>query len=59
MGKIIFAEIEDATGPIQILLRKDDLKSKPPEGLGFEEIKFLDLYDFVQVSGKNWQDSSW
>ncbi|MFO0704173.1 MAG: amino acid--tRNA ligase-related protein, partial [Patescibacteria group bacterium] len=52
MGKIIFAEIEDATGPIQILLRKDDLKSKPPEGLGFEEIKFLDLYDFVQVSGK-------
>ena len=52
MGKIIFAEIEDSSGPIQICLRRDDIKSSPPTGLGWAELKLLDLFDFIEVYGK-------
>lgn len=52
MGKIIFAEIEDVSGFIQVLLRKDDLKSSPPDGLSWSEVKYLDLFDFIEVNGK-------
>lgn len=52
MGKIIFAEIEDSSGPIQICIRHDEIKSTPPKGLGWSELKLLDLFDFIQVTGK-------
>ena len=48
MGKVSFADIEDGTGQIQILVRRDNL----PEGW-YNQIwkKLIDLGDFVAVSG--------
>lgn len=56
MGKLIFADIEDATGRIQVCIRKDayPLESSQPrvsQVLSWSELKYLDLGDFVQVSG--------
>ena len=45
-GKIIFSDLEDFSGKIQVIFRKDDLKE-------FELLKKnLDIGDFVQVVGK-------
>jgi lysyl-tRNA synthetase class 2 len=48
MGKMSFADLEDGTGTIQIVLRKDNL----PDGL-YDEVwrKLVDLGDFVGVTG--------
>ncbi|MEI6326608.1 MAG: lysine--tRNA ligase [Candidatus Roizmanbacteria bacterium] len=56
MGKLIFADIEDATGRMQICIRRDVY---PPETnmprttqiLSWAELKYLDLGDFIQVAG--------
>src|SRR5690554_3843136 len=48
MGKLSFADLEDGTGQIQIVLRRDDL----PDGW-YNNIwkRHIDLGDFVGVSG--------
>lgn len=48
MGKMSFADLEDGTGQIQIVLRRDDL----PEGW-YNDIwkKAIDLGDFIGVTG--------
>ncbi|MBD3160696.1 MAG: lysine--tRNA ligase [Candidatus Eisenbacteria bacterium] len=46
MGKTAFAHIQDATGRIQIYLRRDDL----PDG-AFGLVKLLDLGDLIGVEG--------
>jgi lysyl-tRNA synthetase class 2 len=48
MGKMSFADLEDGTGQIQIVLRRDDL----PDGW-YNEVwkKLVDLGDFVGVTG--------
>jgi lysyl-tRNA synthetase class 2 len=48
MGKMSFADLEDGTGTIQIVLRKDNL----PDGL-YDEVwrKLVDLGDFVGATG--------
>jgi lysyl-tRNA synthetase class 2 len=48
MGKMSFADLEDGTGQIQIVLRRDDL----PAGW-YDDIwrKLIDLGDFIGVSG--------
>jgi lysyl-tRNA synthetase class 2 len=48
MGKLSFADIEDGTGRIQILVRRDNL----PEGY-YNNIwkKFIDLGDFIGATG--------
>jgi len=46
MGKLIFATIRDATGDIQICLRKDDMPDD------FALAKLLDLGDIIGVEGK-------
>ena len=48
MGKMSFADLEDGTGTLQIVLRKDNL----PENY-YEDIwkKFVDLGDFVGATG--------
>ncbi len=46
MGKIAFADIEDATGKIQLLFRQDSLK-----GDKYGLLPNLDLGDFIEVSG--------
>lgn len=45
-GKIIFADVEDFSGRIQVILKKDELKN-------FTSLKkTLDMGDFIEVSGK-------
>ena len=48
MGKMSFADLEDGTGQIQLVLRRDDL----PDGW-YNEVwkKLIDLGDFVGVTG--------
>lgn len=45
-GKIAFADLEDATGKIQLLFRQDPLK-----GEKFDLLPNLDIGDFLSVSG--------
>ena len=47
MGKIAFADLEDATGKIQLLFRQDTLK-----GEKFDFLQNLDLGDFIEASGE-------
>jgi lysyl-tRNA synthetase class 2 len=45
-GKIIFADLEDFSGKIQVILKKDTLKN-------FETLKkALDIGDFLEIGGK-------
>jgi lysyl-tRNA synthetase, class II len=44
-GKVVFGDVEDASGRIQVYLRRDDL------GPRFDLVKLLDLDDHVGVSG--------
>ncbi len=45
-GKILFIDLEDAFGRIQVILKKDDIKD-------FDLFKkTLDIGDFIQISGK-------
>ena len=45
-GKIYFADIQDESGKIQLLFRKDSL------GDVFDTTKLLDTGDFIQIAGK-------
>ena len=45
-GKISFADIQDESGKIQLLFRKDSL------GDVFDTTKLLDTGDFIQIAGK-------
>ncbi len=56
MGKLIFADIEDTTGRLQVCIRKDayPLECAQPrvsQVLSWTELKYLDLGDFIQVAG--------
>ncbi len=46
-GKIIFADLTDASAQMQVLFKSDSLNSTE-----FENISLLDMGDFLQVSGK-------
>ena len=45
-GKVVFGDIEDPSGRIQVYFRQDDL------GSGYELVKLLDLDDHVGIAGK-------
>lgn len=46
-GKLIFANIEDVSGEIQVMIREDEI------GAGkFADFELLDMGDFLQASGK-------
>ena len=50
-GKMIFADLSDQSGKIQLWLKKDSIKADLEKGfLGWDEFKFLDVGDFVEVS---------
>jgi lysyl-tRNA synthetase class 2 len=52
-GKIIFADIQDQSGTIQICIKKDDFPEKPEKPfLSWEQLKLIDTGDFVNVYGK-------
>jgi len=52
-GKLIFGQIQDQTGRIQLFIRADEMKptDKESQGLGFAELELLDIGDFVQAAG--------
>ena len=53
IGKLAFAQIQDQSGRIQLFFRADIVKplDKEEQWLGFEELRLLDMGDFVQASG--------
>lgn len=49
-GKMIFADLSDQSGKIQLWLKKDELKADLNKGyLGWEHLKLLDTGDFIEV----------
>lgn len=51
-GKLIFGDLRDQSGSIQLMIRKDDLVEDLKKGyLGWENLSLLDLSDFVEVHG--------
>ncbi len=46
-GKITFADLEDASGKIQLLFRQDSVK-----GQSYDFLQNLDLGDFIETSGE-------
>lgn len=53
-GKLLFTDIQDASGKIQLYIREDTLKkfNKKAQNIGFSELPLLDIGDFVQVFGE-------
>jgi len=51
-GKLVFGDIMDQSGTIQIMIRKDSLTEDLAKGhIGWENLQLLDLADFVEVFG--------
>ncbi len=51
-GKLIFANIKDQSGNIQLWLKKDVLKEDLKNAyLGWSHLKLLDVADFIQATG--------
>ncbi len=51
-GKIAFADLQDQTGTIQIVLRKESLVADHEKGLlGWDDRSLLDIGDHIQISG--------
>ena len=52
-GKLVFGNIEDQDGNIQLYIKSDEIASHDAEkhNLGFDELNLLDIGDFVEVSG--------
>lgn len=53
-GKLRFYDVQDESGQIQILVRANTLDEANEAGnmLGFDDLRLLDIGDFVEVSGK-------
>lgn len=45
-GKVVFLDLQDSTGKIQVLLHQDTL------GESFEQLSFIDMGDFLGVKGE-------
>lgn len=51
-GKLIFGDIRDQSGTIQIMIRENELVEDFSKGyLGWDKLELLDLADFVEVYG--------
>lgn len=52
-GKLIFADIKDQTGSIQVIVKNDWLEKGLKEGyLEWDSLELLDLADFIEVYGE-------
>ncbi len=52
-GKLIFLDIKDQTGTIQVMIKKDSLEGDlKNEYLDWDNLELLDLADFVEVVGE-------
>ncbi len=51
-GSVMFADLQDASGTIQIYIRTDTVQEDHEKGfLGWEDMYLIDLGDFVEVHG--------
>ncbi|MHC1716448.1 MAG: lysine--tRNA ligase [Candidatus Dojkabacteria bacterium] len=51
-GKLIFGDIRDQSGDIQVMIRQEGLKEDLEKGyLGWENLSLLDLADFIEIFG--------
>jgi len=51
-GKLVFGDLKDQSGSIQIMIKKDNLGEDLEKGyLGWDHLSFLDLADFIEVYG--------
>jgi lysyl-tRNA synthetase class 2 len=51
-GKLVFGNIKDSTGTIQLMIRESELKEDLDKGyLGWDKLWLLDLADFVEIYG--------
>jgi len=52
-GALIFGNIEDQSGKIQIYIKMDELEetNKENQNLGFKDLNLVDIGDFIEVSG--------
>ncbi|OGD81341.1 lysine--tRNA ligase [Candidatus Collierbacteria bacterium RIFOXYD1_FULL_40_9] len=53
-GKLIFGQIQDQSGRIQLFIRADTLEitNKEKQLIGFEDLELLDLGDIIQATGE-------
>lgn len=53
-GKLIFGQIQDQSGRIQLFIRADTMAKadKAKQTLGFEELDLLDIGDIIQATGE-------
>lgn len=52
-GQIVFMDIEDMSGKIQVYIKSDTLKEDLSNGhLGFDKLELLDSADFIEVQGE-------
>ncbi|NTV30554.1 lysine--tRNA ligase [candidate division WWE3 bacterium] len=53
-GQLIFADIQDESGTLQLYIRKDAISETDPVNnqLGFEDLNLIDIGDFVECTGK-------
>jgi len=51
-GELIFGDIRDQSGKIQVMIRKEEIEENLKKGyLGSEHLYLLDLADFIEVKG--------
>lgn len=53
-GGLIFADLQDASGQIQLFIKEDHLEDTDvqAQNIGFGDLNLLDVGDFVQVTGE-------
>ncbi len=53
-GKLIFGQIQDQSGRIQLFIRADTLEitNKEKQFIGFEDLELLDIGDFIEATGE-------
>ncbi len=53
-GKLIFGQIQDQSGRIQLFIRADTLEitNKEKQVIGFEDLELLDIGDIIEASGE-------
>jgi len=53
-GKLIFGQIQDQSGRIQLFIRSDSMAKadKAKQTLGFDELDLLDIGDIIQTTGE-------
>lgn len=52
-GKLIFGEIRDQSGPLQLYIKADELKETNIDNqrIGFDDLNLLDIGDFILATG--------